>query len=238
MKQITSVTNTPTKALIPSKHNSMQPLNDPFQGQLTQTLDACLRVCHLNIEGISTAKSEILSKLMREEKVDVIALQETHTIDEADLHKRGQVPGYTLIGAIHHKQYGVATYLRSNISNAKIVAQAVVGEVFILTAEVSGVNIVNVYKPPNTLWNNLPLHVLKHPTIYIGDFNSHSLHWGYDRNDENGEILFDWISMNNMELIYSPKDKGTFHSARWNKDYSPDLGITTRESLNDNTMCS
>jgi exonuclease III len=127
---------------------------------------------------------------MSEEKVDVIALQETHTIDEAELHNRGQVRGYTLIGAIHHKQYGVATYLRSNINNAKIVAQAVVGDVFILTSEVGGINIVNAYKPPNTLWNNPPLCVLKHPTIYIGDFNSHSLHWGYDRDDNNGEILF------------------------------------------------
>jgi exonuclease III len=50
-------------------------------------------VCHLNIEGISTAKSEVLSKLMKEKKVYVIALQETHTIDEADLHKKGQYLG-------------------------------------------------------------------------------------------------------------------------------------------------
>lgn len=102
----------------------------------------------------------------------------------------------------------------------------------------SGVNIVNVYKPTNTLWNNPPLRVLDHPTMYIGDFNSHSLHWGYDDDDDNGVILFDWLSTNNMELVYSAKDKGTFHSARWGKDYSPDLGIISRLSLNDNTMCT
>lgn len=216
----------------------MQPFNGPFQGQVTQKINACVRVCHLNIEGISTTKSEVLSKLMKEEKVDVIALQETHSIDEADLHKRGQIAGYTLIGAVHHKQYGVATYLKSYISNSRTVAQEVVGEVFILTTNVSGVNIVNVYKPPNTLWNNPPLRVLEHPTMYIGDFNSHSQHWGYNKSDENGELLFHWLSTNNMELVYSTKDKGTFHSARWNKDYSPDLGIISKASINDNTMCS
>jgi len=68
----------------------MQPINGPSQGQSTQILGPCLRVCHLNIESISSAKSEILSKIMREEKVDVIKLQETHTIDEADLHIKGK----------------------------------------------------------------------------------------------------------------------------------------------------
>jgi exonuclease III len=192
----------------------MQPLNGPFQGHSTQILGPCLKVCHLNIEGISSAKIEILSKLMREEKVDVIALQETHTLDEADLHKRGQIAGYNLIGAIHHKQYEVATYLNSRISHARAIAQEIVEEVFILTVNVSGVNIVNVYKPHNTLWNNPPLRVLDHLTMYIGDFNSHSLHWGYDDDDDNGVILFDWLSTNNMELVYSAKDKGIFHSAR------------------------
>jgi len=80
-----------------------------------------------------------------------------------------------LIGAIHHKKYGVATYLNSCFVYARIIAQEIVDEVFILAVSVSGVNIVNVYKPPNTLWNNPPLHVLDHPTMYIGDFNSHSL---------------------------------------------------------------
>lgn len=66
-------------------------------------LGACLRAHHLNIEGISNAKSEIFFKLMEEEKVDVIVLLEMHAVNEADIHKRDQIPGYTLIGMIHHK---------------------------------------------------------------------------------------------------------------------------------------
>lgn len=119
-----------------------------------------------------------------------------------------------MIGTIHHKLYGVTIYLNSCISHTRTIAQEVAEEIFTPIVNVSGVNIVNVYKPPNTLWNNPPLRVLDHPTMYIGDFNNHSLHWSdYDNND-NGTILFDWLSTNNMKLVYSAKDKGTSHSAR------------------------
>lgn len=56
---------------------------------------------------------------MREEKVGVIALQETRTIDEAKLQKMGQKAGYNLIGAIHPKQNRVATYLKACVSNSQ-----------------------------------------------------------------------------------------------------------------------
>jgi len=39
-----------------------------------------------------------------------------------------------------------------------------------------------------------------------------------------------------MKIIYNAKDRGTFRSARWLKDYIPDLSIASRNSLNDNTM--
>lgn len=33
--------------------------------------------------------------------------------------------------------------------------------------------------------------------------------------------------------MYEPKGKGTFRSDRWKKDYSPDLCIISRKSLNE-----
>lgn len=63
----------------------MKRKNGTFQGLSTLRLGVCLRICHFNMEGISTAKSEKLSKFMREENVDIIALQETHTADDANL---------------------------------------------------------------------------------------------------------------------------------------------------------
>lgn len=41
-----------------------------------------------------------------------------------------------------------------------------------------------------------------------------------------------------MELKHNTKEKGTFHSARWQKDYSPDLYILTRKSMTDSTSAT
>lgn len=58
-RQTTSVANTTTITLIPSnEHSNMQPLNGSFQGYSTQILGPYLRVCHLNIEGISSLKND------------------------------------------------------------------------------------------------------------------------------------------------------------------------------------
>jgi Reverse transcriptase (RNA-dependent DNA polymerase)/Endonuclease-reverse transcriptase len=58
---------------------------------------------------------------------------------------------------------------------------------------------------------------------YIGDFNSHHPDWGYDTNDSDGNQLQGWAAGGNLHLIHDSKQQGTFHSARWQKDYSPDL---------------
>jgi len=39
-----------------------------------------------------------------------------------------------------------------------------------------------------------------------------------------------------MKLVYNAKEKITFRSARWSKDYTPDLSIALRYSLNEYTM--
>jgi hypothetical protein len=44
--------------------------------------------------------------------------------------------------------------------------------------------------------------------------------------------------LNKLQLIYHPKDKGTFQSARWRKNYTPDLSIVTRASVRDSTLCA
>lgn len=126
----------------------MQRGNGSFQGYSTLRLGACLRICHFNIDDISTAKSEILLKLMRNENVDIIALQETHTVDDADFHRRDSIARYVLIGVLHNKKYGVATYLKSDISSAHFLSQGVSGNVFNLVVEVNEINISNIYKPP------------------------------------------------------------------------------------------
>jgi hypothetical protein len=34
-----------------------------------------------------------------------------------------------------------------------------------------------------------------------------------------------WMTLYKMHLIYYPKDIGIFRSARWQKDYTPDLSM-------------
>lgn len=71
---------------------------------------------------------------------------------------------------------------------------------------------------------------MQHPTLIIGDFNSHHNAWGYDTNDDNGITLHDWAEQKDLALIIDLKDEGTFRSARWQRDYNPDLCFVTKNT--------
>lgn len=81
-----------------------------FQSQKTRDVGPSVRIMQINIEGISKAKSDYLHKLLNIDKIDVVNIQETHTKDDLDLERRCHLPGYTLIEAVHHPKYGIATY--------------------------------------------------------------------------------------------------------------------------------
>jgi exonuclease III len=136
-----------------------------------------LRICNLNIEGISASKSEYLARLMRDNEINIIALQETHSTSDTNLMNRGDIPGYKLIGVIHSNGHGMATYARVSLNNCYSDCS---NNIHVLAVEVSGISIVNVYKPSNANWLNNTLEKLSHPAIYLGDFNSHNQAWGYD----------------------------------------------------------
>jgi hypothetical protein len=86
----------------------------------------------------------------------------------------------------------------------------------------------NIYKPPNANWPEPPLPTVTHPALVMGDFNSHHTAWGYNVSDKNGEDLTQWSELNNLYLVHDAKQRGTFHSARWSRDYNPDLCFVTR----------
>jgi len=90
---------------------------------------------------------------------------------------------------------------------------------------VGGYHIANVYKPPTEHWynTNLPPAVLPHPPVLVGDFNSHHPDWGYQKADLNGESLQEWALNSDYLLLHDAKQRGTFHSAKRQRDYSPDL---------------
>jgi hypothetical protein len=156
-------------------------------------------------------------------EIDIIAAQETHSTSDTNFINRGEIPGYKLIGAIHSDFHGIAAFARVSLNNCFITYSDCTNNIHVLAVEVNGISIVNVYKPHSVNWLNNTLEKLPHPAIYVGDFNSHNQVWGYEHNDIDGNRLMEWMTLYNMHLIYHPKDIGTFRSARWQKEYTPDL---------------
>ncbi|KAJ8356769.1 hypothetical protein SKAU_G00195630 [Synaphobranchus kaupii] len=175
-----------------------------------------LRILQLNAEGLSAAKRSLIEVLASQHSIDVICLQETHIgTEEAGRY----IDGFDLLCYTLHTKHGRATYVRTNIAEANHLTTTNFSEII----SIGGFHIVNVYKPPSANWDQQVLPTLPHPAIYVGDFNSHHPDWGYPAADNDGEALSDWASRNYLALIHDPKQRGTFHSARWNKDYCPDL---------------
>jgi exonuclease III len=93
-------------------------LHPTFQENLAVGLH--LKICRLNIEGISASKSNYLSRWMRVHETDIAAIQETHTISDLNLLNKGKQPGFKLIGAIHSNVHGIATYVRDTLTNLDV----------------------------------------------------------------------------------------------------------------------
>lgn len=197
--------------------------NGSLESPPTRNIGPSIRICQINVEGISRAKSEYLSRLLLDNKVDVLTVQETHTESEEQFSRRGHIPGYTALGATYHHTYGVATYIRNNIDHAQIVTCKSDNDIHTVSIKVEDITIINVYKPPATIWPEIALPIQQHPAVYIGDFNSHHERWKYTDCDINGTKLNDWAENNDLHLVFDAKDRGTFRSAAWGREYNPDL---------------
>lgn len=191
-------------------------------------MDDTLKICQLNVEGISKAKCDYLHKLLQKENIDVLVLQETHVPNaEKDIYR---IPGFTNISSCYHPRYGLAIYTRSGLQDTTLLPTITLDNHTDMTAiQVNDLKILNIYKPPNTEWDFSNVPNYSHPAIYLGDFNSHHTSWGYHTDDIAGEQLTTWASSNELYLLHNPKDKATFWSARWNRGYNPDLTFITTD---------
>lgn len=185
-------------------------------------------ILQINVEGISLSKSSIISKIALDYKIDIILLQETHARSPEDLSNRCKINNFELVDSISDPQHGSATYKKSGIHCTSLYKSSS-NTIEIMAHKFGSLNVVNIYKPPRSNWSTPPLPLFPHPTIYMGDFNSHHQNWGYDQNDINGNSVNEWINTNNHELVFNIKDRGTFKSARWNKNYNPDLCVVSRD---------
>jgi len=128
--------------------------------------------------------------------------------------------GFDLISYRLHAKPGQATYVKSSLTDAS----AELSKDHCDVIKVGSYSIANVYKPPSESWDtSIPLPALSHPAIYVGDFNSHHPDWGYDSEDAEGPRLMEWASLGDFSLIHDLKQRRTFRSTRWQRDFSPDL---------------
>jgi ribonuclease HI len=179
-----------------------------------------------NAEGVFNKKTELEHTLF-EKKVSVCCIQETHL----QSNKAFKIRGYQAFRSDREGRHkgGILTLVRNNISACQT-------EVYMEGAEYqklkikSGsmeMNILNYYCP-----NDQPLSLDTIPTddsnfIVLGDFNSHSQSWGYDRMDRRGEEVEDWQDDHHLQLVNSPHDTPTFYSRRWKSTSTPDLAFCT-----------
>ena len=81
--------------------------------------------------------------------------------------------------------------------------------------KIEGVNVMNIYKQPNTRIQENSISCLEAPAMYVDDFNSHSVEWGYNATNRDGLDLENWASACNTRLVFDPKQPDSFRSARW-----------------------
>lgn len=197
---------------------------------MIRRLGQTLKLCQLNIEGISRSKSDHLSRVLCENNVDLVLIQETHTINEEELQKRGKIHGYSMIGATYDSVYGVATYARNNLEHVHHITSSTEDNIHVVVVSVQDITITNVYKPPTVPWPSFVLPASNHPAIFAGDFNSHHENWSYAQSDICGTALVEWTEEHNLHLIFDAKDRGSFRSATWQREYNPDLCFVTSDN--------
>lgn len=189
--------------------------NGPSQGH------PALTVMSINIEGLYSPKEIVLSELCAEWKCDVLCIQETHR-DIND--NRPKINGMRIALELPHKKYGSAIFTKPNLV-IKSVGSSQVNNIEIITIELTNCSITSVYKPPTQPYEFINPENFKRDTsnIVIGDFNSHSVSWGYTETNEDGQKLEAWSEAENLTLIHDPKLPHSFNSGRWKKGYNPDL---------------
>ena len=175
-------------------------------------------IASFNVEGISSAKIEILSNL----KFDILCLQETHKEMTPD------IPGMNLLIQHGNTVHGSAIYSRDK-STILGTQDLSTNGLEILRIETTYFNVVSVYKPPPTpfVWPSMPTLTDEKLTIVIGDFNSHSTKWGYRENNADGDAVEEWSLNCDLTLLHDAKDKPSFSSARWKRGYNPDLAFVS-----------
>jgi len=107
-----------------------------------------LYILQLNIEGIGRNKAVYFSRLLLDNKIKVLLLQEIHAEKEEDLLNRGSIAGFKLVHSTYHNKYSTAKYIRNDIFNWEhIICTTITNNISLIHIRIRKINIVNVYKP-------------------------------------------------------------------------------------------
>ena len=105
-----------------------------------------LHILQINIEGISRAKGEVLSRPLSEHDVDVAVLQETHAESFEDLSRRAKIYEFTLAAAEFSRAHGIATYVKSSLTKDVCVVQRIQDAgTYINTIRIHNTHVMKVY---------------------------------------------------------------------------------------------
>ena len=75
-------------------------------------------------------------------------------------------------------------------------------QIELINVSLAKITLTSVYKPPASEfeWPSLPDRCRRPVNLVIGDFNSHSMAWGYEQNGCNGDIVEAWAEDSNFSL--------------------------------------
>ena len=115
----------------------------PFSGRLVKYLQPA--VIQLNIEGTTASKISMVERLAHKTEALVILLQETHCtcIDKL------VISNFALAGSIPSRKHGLTSFVHESLSWTLAGWSPKDSEIEWLCMDVTGLKIINVYKPPS-----------------------------------------------------------------------------------------
>lgn len=92
------------------------------QSSSKRQLGQTLRICQVNVEGMSSSKGEYLSNGLAERNSNVLLAQETHTATREELYARGKIAGFDMIVAEYYRTHIPSTLLAKSYRLSQIVS--------------------------------------------------------------------------------------------------------------------
>lgn len=136
--------------------------------------------------------------------------------------RRPNISGMELTAEIPHNMHGSAVFTKTQ-TVVSTVGTTNLNGIEIITIEIGKCTMISVYKTTNQPFTLLPPPNLQSPPnqLILGDFNSHSILWGYAESDANGDSVQTWAETSGLALIHDPKLPPSFQSNVWKKGYNP-----------------